>query len=64
KYTLTVTDDGIGFPEGIDYQNAETFGLQLVDMLTEQLHGTVELDRNKGTSFRITFKEQVYRKRI
>jgi len=64
EYTLTVTDDGIGFSEEIDCQNTETFGMQLVDMLTEQLHGTVELDRSKGTSFKITFKEQKYKKRI
>jgi len=64
EYTLTVTDDGIGFPEEIDYRNTETFGLQLVDMLTEQLGGTMELDRSKGTSFKITFKEQKYKKRI
>ncbi|MCD6486756.1 MAG: sensor histidine kinase, partial [Syntrophobacterales bacterium] len=64
EYTLTVTDDGIGFPEEIDYRNTETFGLQLVDMLTEQLSGTMELDRSKGTSFKIVFKEQKYKKRI
>ena len=64
EYTLTVTDDGIGFPEGMDHQSTETFGLQLVEMLAEQLHGTMELDRNKGTSFKIIFKEQEYRKRI
>ncbi|MBW2596211.1 MAG: PAS domain S-box protein, partial [Deltaproteobacteria bacterium] len=64
EYILTVTDNGVGFPEEIDYRNSETFGLQLVDMLTEQLHGTVELDRSKGTSFKITFKEQKYKKRI
>ncbi|MBW2600268.1 MAG: PAS domain S-box protein, partial [Deltaproteobacteria bacterium] len=52
EYTLTVTDDGIGFPEGIDYRNPETFGLQLANMLAEQLHGTMELDKSKGTSFR------------
>ncbi len=62
--TLTVKDNGIGFPDKIDYINTETFGLQLVKMLTEQLHGTMELDRNKGTSFKIIFKEQEYRKRI
>jgi len=65
EYILTVTDDGIGFPEVTDYRNTETFGLQLANMLTaEQLHGTMELDRTKGTSFRIVFKEQKYRKRI
>ncbi len=64
EYTLTVTDDGIGFPEEIDYRNTETFGLQLVDMLTEQLGGTIKLDRSKGTAFKIVFKERKYKKRI
>ncbi|MEA2038551.1 MAG: PAS domain S-box protein [Thermodesulfobacteriota bacterium] len=63
-YTLTVTDDGIGFPEKIDYRNTETFGLQLVDMLTEQLGSTIKLDRSKGTTFKIVFKERKYKKRI
>jgi len=64
EYILTVTDDGIGFPEETDYRNTGTFGLQLVDMLTEQLHGTMKLDRTKGTSFRIVFRKQKYRKMI
>ena len=64
EYALTVTDDGVGIPEKIDYRNAETFGLQLVDMLTDQLGGAMELDRSKGTSFRIIFKGQDYKKRI
>ena len=58
EYTLTVTDDGIGFPEETDYRDTKTFGLQLVGMLTEQLGGTVGLDRSKGTSFKIIFKAQ------
>ena len=64
KYTLTVTDDGIGIPEEIDYRNPETFGLQLINLFTEQLEGTMELVRSNGTSFEITFKEQVYKRRI
>ncbi len=64
EYTLTVTDDGVGFPEGVDYQNPETFGLQLAEMLTEQFNGTMELDRSRGTSFKMIFKEQKYRKRV
>jgi len=64
EYTLTVADDGIGFPAGVDSQNAETLGLLLVNLLTDQLGGTVELDRNGGTSFRVAFKEQTYKRRI
>ncbi|HOO90234.1 MAG TPA: histidine kinase dimerization/phosphoacceptor domain -containing protein [Syntrophales bacterium] len=64
RYTLTITDDGIGFPEEIDYHNPSTFGLQLVDMLTKQLGGTIELDRSTGTSFTMILREQQYKRRI
>ena len=30
-------------------------GLRLVNMLTRQLKGTIELDRSGGTTFKITF---------
>ncbi len=64
EFTLTVTDDGIGIPEKIDFRNTKTFGLQLVSILTEQLDASTELDRSGGTSFRITFRKQKYKKRI
>ncbi len=63
-FTLTVSDDGIGIPEKLDFRNTETLGLQLVTALTGQLSGTIELERNKGTSFRITFSELKYSKRL
>ena len=37
---------------------APSLGLQLVDMLTQQLRGRLELDRNGGTTFRITFTDR------
>lgn len=55
EYKLVVKDNGIGFPEDLNLQNIESLGLQLVNMLTQQLKGTVELDRNHGTTFKITF---------
>lgn len=64
EYTLTVEDDGVGFPADVDYRQSETLGLLLVNLLADQLDGTVELDRNGGTSFRITFREQTYKRRI
>jgi len=63
-YTLVVADDGVGFPEDIDSGSPGTFGLQLVNILIEQLGGTMTLDREGGTSFRITFDEQRYKRRI
>jgi len=55
KYVLTVSDNGVGFPEDLDYRNTDTLGLQLVNMFVNQLYGTIELDSSKGTEFRITF---------
>ena len=53
---LTVSDTGIGFPEGIDFRNTTTLGMQLVISLVEQLDGTITLDRSAGTTFTITFR--------
>ena len=41
KYLLSVGDDGVGFPEGLDWRNTGTLGMQLVITLTEQLEGEI-----------------------
>jgi len=54
---LRVRDTGVGIPEDIDIRNTESLGLKLVTILVEdQLGGKVEVDRKKGTTFRIQFK--------
>ncbi len=62
-YTLIVKDNGIGFPEGLDFQNSDTLGMLLVNTLVTQLHGIIELNRKDGTRFTIKFKELKYKKR-
>ncbi|MGB3478681.1 MAG: sensor histidine kinase, partial [bacterium] len=52
---LTVSDNGVGFPENLDFRNTESLGLQLVYILTEQLGGTITLDRRGGITFTIRF---------
>ena len=54
-YTLTVADDGKGIPEEVDFQNSESLGLQLVNILVEQIDGCIELKRAHGTEFTIWF---------
>jgi PAS domain S-box-containing protein len=54
---LEVSDNGVGLEDDLDLKNTESFGLQLVDMLTEQLQGTISIDRNGGTTFALRFKE-------
>jgi two-component sensor histidine kinase len=57
SYEFTVKDNGIGFPEYLDYQNTDSLGLQLINSLTSQIDGEIELDRNNGTEFKIKFIE-------
>jgi len=55
EMVLTVRDDGVGFPEDIDFQHTESLGLRLVVNLTRQLRGRIELSRAGGTEFGIRF---------
>ena len=52
---IVVSDNGIGFPDGIDFRNTQSLGMQLVTSLVGQLSGTIKLERNEGTSFEIVF---------
>ena len=55
-YFLIYSDDGIGIPEGIDFQTTESLGLKLVNLLvTEQLEGRIEMIREHGTRYSISF---------
>jgi PAS domain S-box-containing protein len=56
SFELTVKDNGIGFPEDLDYRSTSSLGLQLVNSLTEQIDGKVEMDGSNGTCFKITFQ--------
>jgi two-component sensor histidine kinase len=54
-YTLKVSDNGVGMPPDLDLSTTDSFGLQLVNALVNQLGGAIELDKGKGTEFKITF---------
>lgn len=59
-YLLTVGDNGVGLPPGLDIREINSLGLQLVLNLTErQLWGTLEIaSDSRGASFRIFFRKQ------
>ncbi|WP_413161064.1 PAS domain S-box protein [Capilliphycus salinus ALCB114379] len=61
--SLTVKDNGIGFPEDIDFHNVDSLGMELICTLTTQLEGNIELIRGNGTTFNLTFSELQYRQR-
>ncbi|MCK9152103.1 sensor histidine kinase [Methanobacterium alcaliphilum] len=64
NYKLVVKDNGIGLPENFDLNKTKTLGMQLINNLTNQIDGDLELDRSIGTKFTIKFKEQGYKERI
>jgi len=40
---LVVADDGVGLPQDLDFRKTESLGLQIVNMLAEQIDAQVEL---------------------
>lgn len=55
EVALEVADDGVGMPRDLDFPNPSTLGLELVCILTEQVRGSIALDRERGTRFLIRF---------
>ena len=63
NYKLCISDNGIGLPENINFNNIRTLGLLLVNTLTEQIDGEINIKRGHGTKYEIMFKEQEYKER-
>jgi two-component sensor histidine kinase len=55
RYTLRVSDDGVGMPPGLDLSATDSLGFQLINALVQQLDAAIELDGDGGTEFNITF---------
>jgi PAS domain S-box-containing protein len=55
-HVLFVEDNGVGLPADIDFQNTTTLGLELVTGLARQIRGKIELSREGGTRFVLTFR--------
>ncbi len=57
EVAVSVADDGVGLPGDIDPESTDTLGLTLIRILTEQLDGTLTINRDNGTEFRITIRK-------
>jgi len=55
---LSVSDNGIGFPKDLNFRKTDSLGLQLVLSLTRQLEGSLQLNREHGTEFKIVFPQK------
>jgi two-component system, sensor histidine kinase PdtaS len=63
-YQLTISDNGIGLPEDSEIGKINSFGLELVNILVNQIDGKLSLDRSHGTHYTIKFKELEYKTRF
>ncbi|MEM4525821.1 MAG: histidine kinase dimerization/phosphoacceptor domain -containing protein [Methanothermobacter sp.] len=57
KIFLEVSDNGVGFPEDLDWRNTESLGLQLVKSLAEQINAKVQMISDNGTTFKLIIPE-------
>lgn len=64
EYHLKVSDNGIGLSPELNINNSPTLGILLVNSLVGQLEGNLEVNREQGTTFLITFKKLEYIDRI
>ncbi len=59
RILIFIDDDGVGFPEGLDWRNTQSLGMHLVMTLIEQVRGTIDLSSGAGgTHFTISIPVQ------
>lgn len=57
NFEFIVKDNGIGLSKDIQLENNKSMGLMLVKTLVNQLMGKINVERNGGTTFKISFSE-------
>ncbi|MFC1669932.1 sensor histidine kinase, partial [Spirochaetota bacterium] len=57
--SLTIKDNGKGLDKGFGISESNGLGLKLVDILTEQLDGKLEISGDNGAKFMLTFPEKI-----
>jgi two-component sensor histidine kinase len=52
---MTIRDNGVGLPRGVDLGHTPSLGLRIVRTLTEQLGGKISVSNDEGTAFTLVF---------
>ena len=56
EITIIVRDNGKGYPRDFDMDTQKGFGLMLVEMLSQQLNGTLKFEGQEGATSTLTFR--------
>jgi len=62
---LTISDNGIGLPDGFNIEKDGKMGIQtILAIVRQQLQGEVAVEIKNGVSYTISFSDVLYEKRI
>ena len=59
--TLRVSDHGVGLPDDLDWRNSDSMGLPIVDLLTQQMGGSLKIHSKPGAAFTIEFFKEAHK---
>nr|WP_246434160.1 histidine kinase dimerization/phosphoacceptor domain -containing protein [Spirochaeta isovalerica] len=59
--SLTISDDGVGLPEDFDPSKTKSLGTKLIRVLSDQIDGDLQINRDRGTSYTLNFSESAQR---
>lgn len=59
KVRMTVSDSGVGLPEGFDWKNSKSMGLPIVEILAKQIGGDLTVRSQPGTTFTLDFPRAI-----
>lgn len=63
-YKMTIADTGPGLPPDLNWRKSKGLGLRLINLLTIQLYGSVDYENGELSTFTITFKDTLERKKV
>lgn len=55
QVAISISDDGVGLPEGFNTKNDGNLGLELVHTLVDQLDGKLDVKTGVGVAYLLTF---------
>jgi two-component sensor histidine kinase len=55
KISIEISDNGKGMPADVNIENSQSLGLQLINALSNQLDGKLEMWNDNGTHYSVTF---------
>jgi|GEM_PF-4563261 len=54
-FEFRVADNGVGLPAHVQPGRSGTFGMQMLEIFTKQIHAAITIHRENGTAYHITF---------